>query len=267
MAIPAVRKEAKGYVLFDVTKGGANRLWLPIRGLATISFTPSSITPQTGSVQDPDREDYDFSGDVSNAQIDITDCVFDGGAVSLEFLEDNVGESVPTKFVASGSAERIYTSPGAGTNGVTVEIDALTGAWIGHRKVTLAQKGSGVVPDATEWGEGYQFSRGGEIYPIVDVIDSANFVIRKQEDSFTAVSTIAEVGTASDDEFIIGNFPQIFGDADTGHLCKVLSAGVSGAALNDVWKYQVQLQPAGNRISKRPFLPFGDSRLLPTQAA
>lgn len=268
MANPdAVGYEAEGYAMVDVTLGGANRLWAPIRGVGNVAMTPSSVDPQTQSVQDPDRGDKIFGGTISNASIEITECLYDGGEIALNFLEGQQNNEVPIKFVISGSAVRHYTSPGAVADTVEVLIAEITGAYQGCRKVTMSAKGAGVVPDATQWADGLQFQRGGEIFTIVDVIDSTNFVIYKPGDSFTAESTIAEVGAVSDDEFTIAQFPQILGDKDNGHLCKVLSAGVSGGNLNDTWKYQVSLQPTGNRIAQKVFVPFGDAALKPTQAS
>ena len=260
------RKRSKGFVLVDVTNGGANRRWEKIEGSRSLSFTPSETTGNSDEVFDADViEPYDYSSDTSNMTVSVDEVVFNDGGDAQEFLRVNKQKAVPIKIVFTDS-EVLFTSKGDVANTETYTIAAMTGAFIGSAKLTVGTKGTAEAPDTTRWTPGNFMKIGDEFYRISRRIDASNFVLTKPGDNLSIASTIAAVADATA-VWKVGTFPYILGDKDAGFQATVLSAGISGAAINDVVKGTASFQPAGNAIPTRAFVDVGDPAAAPTVAA
>ena len=260
------RKRSKGYFLVDVTNGGANRRWEKVSGSRGITVTPSETTPNSDEVFDADVDQpYDYGSDTSNMTLAVDEIVWNEGGDATEFLADNKNKVVPLKVVFT-DAEVLFTSKGDVANTETYTIAAMTGAWIGSVKMTVEVKGTAELPNTSKWTEGTFVKIGDDFLRISRRIDATNFVLTKPGDDLTVASTVAAVADATA-TWKVGTFPFILGDKDAGFQATVLSAGISGAAINDVVKGTASFQPAGNAIPSKTYVDIGDPAAAPTVAA
>lgn len=260
------RYQSKGHFLVDVSNGRlSDRRWEEIKGTGDINVTAPEVTTNNDQVFDDGVDPVTWGSDISDMEFGTTEVVWNPGADAQSFLMANHQKDVPVKICFTEN-NLLYTSPGAGSDTVTYVIAAMTGAFVGSRKLTIASKGTASLPNTASWSDEYFIKIGDEFYRISRRIDATNFVITKDGDDMAVASTIPLVGTASEAEFKVGQFPLILGDKDNGMMATVLSAGESGAARGNLLRGVVSFQPNGNNISVREHVDVGDDSLMPTVA-